>query len=275
MNCFKGPGFSFELGVRTYIMGILNVTPDSFSDGGRFLDPGAAVEHALRMQEQGADIIDIGAESTRPGHTPVSAGEELERLAPVLRALSGWLRVPVSVDTSKPEVARASLEYGAAVINDVNGFLAPGMARVVARSGAAAVIMHPGYEPYPRGAAVHVKDFLTAAARKAMEAGIDAQSISLDPGVGFGKTYETNLELIRRLEDSKPEGFAFLVGISRKSVVGKSTGNPPPEESLAGTLAAHTIAIMKGADIIRVHDVKEGMQAAKMADAICRKRQKS
>lgn len=270
MASFKGPHFEFPLGKRTYIMGILNITPDSFSDGGKYIEPQAAVAHALQMQKDGADMIDIGAESTRPGHQPVSQQEEIERLTPVLKALKGKLNIPVSIDTMKPGVAEAAAEYGAAIINDVNGFLAEGMAAVVAEKGLACVIMHPGYAPYPNGVAAHVKSFLKEAAMKAEKAGIPKESICLDPGVGFGKDFQTNLELIRTLERAKVEGYAYLLGISRKSVIGLSTGETVAANRDAGTIAAHTISIMKGADIIRVHDVRGGVQAAKLTDAILR-----
>lgn len=270
MPFFKGPGFSFPLGRRTYIMGILNVTPDSFSDGGKFSDPGDAVEHALQMQRDGADILDIGAESTRPGHEPVPAEEEIARLLPVLRALSGKLKIPISVDTMKPVVAERAISEGAAIVNDVNGFLAEGMAETVANGHAAAVIMHPGFPPYPRGVAAGAREFLENAVRKAHAAGMPPENICLDPGFGFGKDYEQNLELVRGLEKCRFGEYALLAGISRKSMIGKATGETVPERRLAGTVAVHTICVMKGADILRVHDVAEAVQAARMADAIVR-----
>lgn len=268
MPIFKGPGFSFPLGRRTYIMGILNITPDSFSDGGKFNDPGAAAEHALQMQRDGADILDIGAESTRPGHRPVSAEEELARLLPVLRVLSGKLKIPVSVDTMKPAVAEQAIAEGAAIINDVNGFLAEGMAETVANGRAAAVIMHPGFAPYPRGVAAGVREFLENAVRKALAAGMPPESICLDPGFGFGKDYAQNLELVRDLKKTKLSGYALLAGVSRKSVIGRATGEPVPEKRVAGTIAIHTACVLNGADILRVHDVPQAIQAARMADAI-------
>lgn len=268
MERFTGPGFSFELGRKTLVMGILNVTPDSFSDGGLFFDPDKALRHALEMQVQGADILDVGAESTRPGHSPVPEEEELRRLIPVLEALRGRLRIPISVDTVKPPVAREVIRRGAAIINDVNGFLAQGMAETVAQGGAACVIMHPGWGPYPKGVAAHVREFLDDAAEKAERAGIPHDFICLDPGVGFGKDTDENLALIRDLEQAKVPGYAYLLGISRKSVIGRSTGVQNPADRLPGTIAAHTIAMLKGADIVRVHDVAEAVQAARLTDAV-------
>lgn len=249
-------------------MGIVNVTPDSFSDGGRYFDPQAAIDHALLLEEQGADIIDIGAESTRPGHTSVSAQDELARLEPVLAGLKGRLGVPVSVDTYKPEVAKTAIGLGAAIINDVNGFLAPEMVKTVAKGGAAAVIMHPGAESYPGGVAEEVRRFLLGAAKEAEKQGVPAERICLDPGFGFGKDYEQNLELLARLEMAKPDGYAFLAGISRKRFIGASTGCREPAARVPGTIAADTVAILKGADIVRVHDVAEALQAARLVDSM-------
>ncbi|MDR3645849.1 MAG: dihydropteroate synthase, partial [Clostridia bacterium] len=225
---------------------------------------------------QGADIIDLGAESTRPGHQGVSCQEELARLEPVLTRLRGRLGVPVSVDTSKPEVAQAALALGAAIINDVNGFLAPGMAEAAARHGAAAVIMHPGEPAYPHGVVRHVRKFLLAAAQAAQHAGIAKESICLDPGFGFGKDYEQNLELLADMAAARLHGYAWLAGLSRKSFIGTATGCELPSDRLAGTIAADTFAALAGADILRVHDVAQAVQAAKMIDAItaaCRKMQ--
>lgn len=268
MERFAGPGFSFPLGKRTLIMGILNVTPDSFSDGGLYLGAERALRHALEMEAQGADILDVGAESTRPGHTPVSEEEELHRLLPVLEALHGRVRLPISVDTVKPGVAREAIRGGAAIINDVNGFRTDSMAETVAAGGAACVIMHPGYGPYPDGVAAAVRAFLADAAEKAERAGIPHDAICLDPGVGFGKDYAENLALINTLEQAKVPGYAYLLGISRKSVIGRSTGVENPADRLPGTIAAHTIAIFKGADIVRVHDVAAAVQAARLTDAV-------
>lgn len=268
MNVFRGPGFAFPLGVRTYIMGIVNVTPDSFSDGGRYNDPNAAIEHALRLEEDGADIIDIGAESTRPGHTPVSAKEELQRLGPVLEGLRGRLGVPISVDTFKPETAKAAIELGAAIINDVAALSMPGMAETAATGGVSVVIMHPGAKSYPGGVAREVRDFLLKAAHRAEAVGIPAEQICLDPGFGFGKDYAQNLELLYNLDEAKPAGYAFLSGVSRKSFIGASTGCREASRRVAGTVAADTVAVLKGTDIVRVHDVKEALQAARLVDAM-------
>lgn len=270
MAVFDGRNFSFDLDKRSYIMGILNVTPDSFSDGGLYNDPRAAVEHAVQMVEEGADIIDIGGESTRPGFGAVSSEEECARILPVIAAVREKVRVPISVDTSKPGVARLALDAGADIINDVNGFLAPGMAETAAEYEAGCVIMHPGEPEYPNGVVQDVRRFLEKAAADAVKRGVKPSRICLDPGIGFGKTYEENLLLLRFTNQLIVEPYAYLVGASRKSVIGLSCGNPAPDKRVSGTIAAHTMAIAGGAHIIRVHDVKEAVQAAKVADCIHR-----
>lgn len=264
--------YSFALGKKTYIMGILNVTPDSFSDGGKYLEPANAAARALEMQEQGADIIDIGAQSTRPGHTRISPGEEGGRLIPVLDALRGKLFVPVSVDTFYPQVAALALEHGASAINDVAGFSDPGMFRLAAQSGCGCIIMHNG-ELHDGGCGgdevlKRVKSFFELRLRQAEEYGISRERICFDPGVGFGKTQEENLKLLANVAEMKLAGCAFLMAASRKRVIGAPCGDPPFQKRLAGTIAAHTIAQAGGADILRVHDVGEAVQAALVADAV-------
>jgi dihydropteroate synthase len=241
-------------------MGIVNVTPDSFSDGGRFLDPRAAVAHAHRLIGEGADILDFGAESTRPGAQPVSAQQEIERLLPVLDALSD-APLPVSVDTMKPEVMRAVLAHGAAMINDITALAAPGALETVAAGDCGVCLMHMQGEPRTMQAAPHyddvvreVKDFLAARVAACERAGIARNRIVIDPGFGFGKTVEHNLELLRRLPELAQPGLPVMAGWSRKSSLGKITGRDP-QERLAGSLAAALLALQRGARILRVHDV--------------------
>jgi dihydropteroate synthase len=239
-------------------MGVVNITPDSFSDGGRFLDPAAAVSHARRLAEEGADILDIGGESTRPGAAPVSEEEELSRVIPVLKELKD---LAISVDTRRPRVMRAALEAGASMINDVDALSAPGALEAVAGSDCAVCLMHKKGEPAtmqhdPRYADLvgEVKAFLAARVHGARAARIAAERIVVDPGFGFGKTAAHNLTLLKNLRELSE--FPLLVGLSRKSTLGKITGRPV-EERLAGSLAMALLALQNGASILRVHDVKE------------------
>ena len=262
--------YEFEIGARTYIMGILNVTPDSFSDGGQYTTVQTAVEHALRMQAEGADIIDVGGESTRPGHTPVSAEEESERVVPVIRALVEELKVPVSVDTSKAEVARAAIAAGAGMINDVWGFRRdPEMAGVAAETGVACCLMHNQAGTVYERLMPEIMATLKESIRIAETAGVKGHQIMLDPGIGFGKTVEQNIEVMRNLELLNGLGFPWLLGTSRKSMIGK-TLNLPADQRSAGTLATTVLGIQAGADVVRVHDVSENSRAARMTDRIVR-----
>jgi dihydropteroate synthase len=241
-------------------MGVVNVTPDSFSDGGRFFDTRAAIDHARRLAEEGADILDIGGESTRPGAAPVSEADELARVLPVLEKLSGFC---VSVDTRRPMVMKAALAAGASMINDVRALAEPYAHEAVASTGCAVCLMHmkglPATmqrEPRYDDVVAEVKAFLKEAVRKARFAGIGADRIVVDPGFGFGKTPEHNLTLLRSLRKFEDLGVPVLAGLSRKSTIGKITGRPV-EERLAGSLAMALLAIEQGAKILRVHDVKE------------------
>lgn len=255
------------------VMGVLNLTPDSFSDGGRHSAPAAALRAAGLMLEQGAGIIDLGAESTRPGAAPVSAAEELDRLLPVLREVAGW-PVVVSVDTSKPEVMRAALGAGATMVNDVRALREPGALAAVAASGAAVCLMHMQGEPRtmqlaPRYADVvaEVGGFLADRIAACEAAGIDRGRIAVDPGFGFGKTVAHNLELLRGLGRLAALGAPLLVGLSRKSLLGALTGRPV-DSRLAGGIAAAVMAYVRGAHIIRTHDVAETVDALRVAAAV-------
>ena len=260
----------FAWGKRTYVMGIINVTPDSFSGDGLGHDAEAALEQALRFQDEGADIIDVGGESTRPGSTPVTVEEEKRRVIPVIRLLASRLDVPVSVDTYKREVARDALAAGAAVINDVWGLKRdPALADLAAREGAPIVLMHNQQGLDYSDLVPEVLASLRASLRQALEAGVPSENVVLDPGLGFGKRPEHNLELLRRLAELKALGLPLLVGTSRKSTIGLVL-DLPVEERLEGTAATVALAIANGADIVRVHDVKAMTRVARMSDAIVR-----
>lgn len=264
---FQAGEFSLPLD-RTYVMGILNVTPDSFSDGGKYLDPTAALERALEMKAEGADLIDVGGQSTRPGYTAISPEEEWERIRDVLPALVKKTGLPISVDTFYPWVAQRALEAGASILNDVTGF-GTEMLAVAAGSRCGCVVMDPGTTG--GDICARVRGFFLDWLEAAQRAGIARERLCFDPGVGFGKTVEENLDLIAHVERTKVEGCAFLMAASRKRVTGAFCGNPPFEERLPATLAAHTASILGGADLVRVHDVKEAVQAARMADALKRR----
>jgi len=263
------------LGGRTLIMGIVNVTPDSFSDGGAFLDPAAAVEHGLRLAAEGADILDVGGESTRPGAAPVPLEEELRRVVPVVRGLASRCQAPISVDTTKAAVARAALAEGAAIVNDVSALrFDPALGPVVAAAGAALVLMHMRGEPRTMQQGPRYDDLLgevraelAAALARAAAAGVDPARTIVDPGIGFGKSLEHNLELLERLGELEALGRPVLVGPSRKSFIGGITGAPPAER-VEGTIAACCLAAARGAHAVRVHDVAAVRRALTVADAI-------
>lgn len=254
-------------------MGIVNVTPDSFSDGGRYYDLESALTHARGLIDQGADILDIGGESSRPGSDPVSAEEELRRLIPVVKGLAGVCGVPLSIDTTKPEVADECLRLGARIVNDIAGLRDPEMIRVTARHNASAVIMHMRgtpktmqSEPVYGDVVGEVKRFLAEQAAAARAGGV--RDISVDPGVGFGKTAAHNFEILRRLDEFQSLGCPVLVGPSRKSFLGSLPGQQDTSGRLEGTLAAAVIAAMKGASVVRVHDVAACRRALQVADAM-------
>ena len=254
-------------------MGILNVTPDSFSDGGKWDEPQKALEHALEMQALGADIIDVGAQSTRPGSTRLSADEENARLIPVLDLLKGRITVPISVDTFYPECARTALTHGAKIINDVSGEASDEMAKVVSEFGAGWIIMHNPADAdavpvYENGVSDDVLDFFGRAARVAKSHGIPASSLCFDPGIGFAKSYEDNLRLIRDIGKIKTDGSALMSAASRKRVIGTASGETDAAKRDPGTVALHTASILNGADVIRAHDVFSAVQSARVADAL-------
>lgn len=251
---------------RTYIMGIVNVTPDSFSDGGDYALPRRAVARACEMAEQGADILDIGGQSTRPGYTEIGPDEEWRRLEPVLRTLVQQTDAMLSVDTFYPEVAQKALALGVHIINDVSGF-GLDMIMAVKDSGCGCIVMHPG-DADSGDIRRRVRRFFENRLQEMTAAGIDSRRICFDPGIGFGKTQEENLQLIRYTSEVRLPGNAYLLAASRKRVIGTPCGNPPFKERLSGTLAAHTVGVMGGADILRVHDVAAAVQAAQVADAI-------
>lgn len=261
-------GKTVRLGGRTLVMGILNVTPDSFSDGGKYCDPGLAVERAAQMVEWGADIIDLGGESTRPGYAPVPADEELARIMPVLKRLVNEIPVPVSIDTTKAAVARQALESGAHIINDQWALQAdPAMAGLAAEYGVPVVLMHNRKDTNYRDLIGDMVEYFRECVNTAVQAGIDKNKIIIDPGFGFGKTPEQNLEVLRRLKELRCLGFPILIGTSRKSTIGKVL-NLPVDQRVEGTAATVAVAIAGGANIVRVHDVKEMVRVARMTDAI-------
>ena len=266
---------ALDLGKRTSIMGILNVTPDSFSDKGRYFTPAVAVDRAWEIAEEGADILDIGAESTRPGSSGVDADEELDRLLPVLESLGPRYPLPISVDTSKARVARAALEHGASIINDVTSFQKdPDMGAVAAEFNTVVVLMHMRGNPVNMQKIAPSTDIIEdietwaqEAVARARKSGVSSEKIILDPGIGFGKTAQQNFEILRNLDRLSAAGFPVLVGTSRKSFIG-SISNKPAAELVLGTGASVAASIVLGAHIVRVHDVAAMREIADVADAI-------
>ena len=267
--------FRLRLSQRTLLMGVLNRTPDSFSDGGMFMDRNHAVRHALKMAGEGADIIDIGGESTRPGASPVRVEEELDRTIPVIRKLAKSLEIPISIDTSKSEVAEEALKNGARIINDITGLKEdPRMAQVAAENNCPIVIMHIKGMPRTMQLDPKYEDLITEIIEGLKEsidiartAGVEEEKIMIDPGIGFGKTAEHNLEILNNLERFKVLARPILIGVSRKAFIGKVL-ELEVDKRLMGTAASCALAITNGADIIRVHDVAEMRQVARMVDAI-------
>ncbi len=263
-------GETLTWGARTYVTGIINVTPDSFSGDGLGGDVGAAVEQALRFQDEGADILDIGAESTRPGNQRVSVEEELQRLLPTLEAVAKRVDLPISVDTYKAEVARCAIDAGAVIINDIWGLKAePDLAQVAAHAGAGLVLMHNQSGTEYQDLLPDVISSLQSSVAAALEAGVPKQNIVIDPGIGFGKTPDHNLAVLAGLQNLKTIGCPVLVGTSRKSTLGLLL-DLPTDQRVEGTAATVALAIAGGADMVRVHDVKEMVRVCRVTDAVVR-----
>src|SRR5882762_1778796 len=268
------------LGERTLVMGVLNVTPDSFSDGGHFLQPESAIEHAFAIERAGADLLDIGGESTRPGSVETSASEELDRILPVLEGLRGRLKIPISVDTRRTSVAELAIRAGAKLVNDVSGLRSdPRIAEVAARHRVPLILMHMRGEPRTMQAAGFARDVmkdvnrgLRESVRVARKAGVGKSQIILDPGIGFGKSFAQNYELLQKFSRLAKLGYPLLVGTSRKGFLGATLardGKPAaPEERIWGTAATVATSILQGAHIVRVHDVEEMVQVTRVADCI-------
>jgi dihydropteroate synthase len=276
----KLPSRTLVLGKRTLILGVLNVTPDSFSDGNKFHTEEAAIAHALKMESAGADLIDIGAESTRPGSQGISAEEELKRLLPVLGGLRRLLKIPISIDTQKAEVAEAALDAGAEIINDISGLRSDSLvAEVAARRHVPLILMDMRGQPrtmqkgpFARDVIRDIVQSLRRSVEIARKAGVVKSQIILDPGIGFGKSYAQNYEVLQKLPQLAKLGYPLLVGTSRKAFLGATLareGKPaPPEERIWGTAATVTASILNGAHIVRVHDVAEMAQVARVADCL-------
>jgi dihydropteroate synthase len=259
----------------TLVMGILNVTPDSFSDGDQFLEPAKAVEHGVQMAQQGAAIIDVGAESTRPGSEPVSVAQQIDRAVPVIEALAKKVEVPISIDTYNVEVAKSALVAGASVINDITALADNDMARLAAEEDIPVILMHMQgtpttmqKEPKYDDVVAEVLQFLKERAQKAREFGIDREKIFIDPGIGFGKTLEHNLKLLKNIDKFVNSGYRVLAGTSRKSFIGAITGRETPAKRVFGTAATVTLCVEKGVSIVRVHDVADMMDVVKITQAI-------
>lgn len=266
----------FDVSRNGLIMGVLNITPDSFSDGGEFFTSDRAIEQGLRMAADGADIIDVGGESTRPGSEPIDADEELRRVIAVIENLRAKIDVPISIDTSKAAVARAAIEVGASIVNDVTGGRGDErMLPVVAETKSALIVMHMQGTPRtmqvrPRYTDVveEISEFFRQQYARAIGLNIDPMAIAFDPGIGFGKTLEHNLELLARLEQLRPHDRPLMVGVSRKSLLGKLVGSPNISDRLVPGLALTSLLRARGADVFRVHDVKENVRALRVAEAI-------
>ena len=266
------------LGERALVMGVLNVTPDSFSDGGLYANPAAAVDRALEIEGAGADILDIGGESGRPGAQPISAEEELSRVQPVLEKLRGRFRIPISIDTQKAQVAEAAVAAGAEILNDVSALRTdPALGEVARRHRLPLILMHMRgtprtmqRRPFARDVLRDVTSGLRAAIARARKADLKPSQLILDPGIGFGKSFEQNYELLAQLPRLAALGYPLLVGTSRKTFLGATLGGAPPGERIWGTAATVTASILGGAHIVRVHDVAEMVQVARVTDAILR-----
>ena len=272
---FKGDKFTFKTGEKTYVIGILNVTDDSFFDGGKYNTKEKALQRTIEMLNEGADIIDIGAQSTRPGHKAISVQEELEIIKEYLPYIYDKTKAIISVDTFEPIVAEYALKNGAAIINDVSGYINPQMAQLVKKFNCGWIIMHNGggdaniIPEYSKGVLEDINSFFKASIEKCLELGMSKEQLMLDVGIGFGKNFDHNLEIIKYLNKIDCQGCALLVAASNKRVVGEAT-NANGEDRLYGTIALNTLAVKNGADFVRVHNVKENALALKMANVLVR-----
>ena len=270
---------TIEIGARTLVMGILNVTPDSFSDGGRFFDPGVAVARGVEMVRSGADMIDVGGESTRPGSDGVSAGEEIGRVVPVISELAASVDVPISIDTMKAEVAKEAIAAGATIINDLTALgFDPEMTGLAAETGAAVILMHMKGRPRtmqqnPRydDVVAEVRSYLADAAERVISGGVSRDRVMIDPGIGFGKTFDHNLSLINNLDRLVDLGYPVVLGVSRKAFIGAILG-AEVDERLCGGLAAGLMGAVRGAHVIRAHDVEPTVESVRVVDAVRRER---
>ena len=276
-HLLKWPSGKLDFSAGCVVMGVLNVTPDSFSDGGEFLDTDKAVEHGLQMAAEGAAIIDVGGESTRPGSQSVSAAEQIKRTVPVIQALCEKLDVPISIDTYNVEVAQAALKVGAAMINDITALADDKMGKLAAAEQVPVVLMHMQgtprtmqAEPKYDDVVGEVRDFLLERAKRAQGFGIPKERILIDPGIGFGKTLEHNLLLLRNIHEFIDTDYRVMVGTSRKSFIGKLTGKEKPADRIFGTAATVALGVTAGVSIVRVHDVAQMLDAIKVAEAVMR-----
>ena len=277
-NILVWPTGKLDFSSGCIVMGVLNITPDSFSDGGDFLDTQRAVEHGIKMAEDEAAIIDIGAESTRPGSETVSADEQIKRVMPVIEKLTAKIRIPISIDSRDYGVTKTALDTGASIINDITAFEDEKMAELAAEKKVPVILMHiqgsPGtmqIEPKYRNVVSEVLNYLLSRAKTAQSKGIEKEKIFIDPGIGFGKTLEHNIELLRNIDVFVNSGFRVLLGTSRKSFIGDLTGKKMPKERIFGTAATIAIAVASGVSIVRVHDVAAMVDVVKMANKMRRK----
>ena len=266
MDIFRTNKHIFDLSKKTYIMGILNVTPDSFSDGGKYLSPEKAIHRAMEIENQGADIIDIGAQSTRPNHEIISSDEEWSRLSAVLKQICNAVHIPISIDTFYPDIAKKALMCGAEIINDVSGFEDEAMFKIAAESKCGAIIMHKTNQ------IANIRDFFESKLNKSRKFGINRYNLCFDPGIGFCKDRTQDAWIIKNINELKIKGNAILIGASRKRIIGYLSESENISERLAGTIAVNSYAQLNGANILRVHDVKEAVQAAKCIDKLAKSR---
>lgn len=262
MSVFKTNKTSFDLSKKTYIMGILNITPDSFSDGGKYIVAEKALERALQIENLGADIIDIGAQSTRPGYKKISPKEEWDRLSPVISEICKSVKIPVSIDTFYPEIAKKAIDLGAEIINDVSGFESDDMFKLAAEYSCGAVITHSGENVRD------IKNFFNLKLSEAVRYGVNAENICFDPGIGFGKSREQDLWVLQNIKNIKLENNALLIGTSKKRIVGYLSENKDISNRTLGTIALDLYSQISGANILRVHDVKEAVETSKCVDKL-------